>query len=304
MIGNYERPVLVLGATGMAGHLIAQFLHERGRRVIAASREEPGVGFSSEWVRCDLSNVEEVHGVLRQHDYAAVINAVGLLVADSEARPHRAIYLNSLLPHLLAQALAGQPAKLIHLSTDCVFSGASGPYCETDFRDGESVYDRSKALGELQAGEGLTLRMSIIGPECRAGGTGLLHWFLGQTGRVPGYQGVEWNGITTLELASAIDQLIGATISGLYHLVPDYSISKYELLELVRQVFRRGDVEVLPEALPTSNKVLVDTRRELPFVVGAGGYLEQLTRMNAWILRHENMYGPRYREGLVEEVGP
>src|SRR5690606_27782525 len=107
---------------------------------------------------------------------------------------------------------------LIHISTDCVFSGKKGDYIETDQKDGSSVYAQSKSLGEITGDNILTIRTSIIGPELKNNGIGLFHWFMSQQGQIQGYSNVFWNGVTTLELAKVIHRLINKQMDGLIHI--------------------------------------------------------------------------------------
>ena len=126
---------------------------------------------------------------------------------------------------------------LIHISTDCVFSGNKGNYIETDYRDARDIYGLSKALGEIDNENDLTIRTSIIGPELKTNGEGLFHWFLSQKGNVYGYTDAIWGGVTTLEFAKAIDCAIEQRITGLINLTNKVPISKYELLKLSQKIF-------------------------------------------------------------------
>ena len=130
-------------------------------------------------------------------------------------------------------------AKLIHISTDCVFSGRQGMYADNDFRDADDIYGRSKALGEIFSDKDLTIRTSIIGPELKRYGEGLFHWFMSQRERVNGYTKVFWSGVTTLELAKAIEYSLDNDVTGLFQLSNGVRISKYDLLVLFNEIFKR-----------------------------------------------------------------
>src|SRR5690606_24943808 len=117
-------------------------------------------------------------------------------------------------------------SKLIHISTDCVFSGNRGAYTEDDFCDANDTYGRSKALGELNNDRDLTIRTSIIGPELKTNGEGLLHWFLNQSTPVNGFTEAYWGGVTTLELAKAIKTALMSDLKGIVNLTNGESISK------------------------------------------------------------------------------
>lgn len=161
-----------------------------------------------------------VKNVIIKEKPDVIINCIGALIKESEEHPDRAVFINSFFPHYLARLGNELNFKLIHLSTDCVFSGEKGDYSETDFKDGKDFYAQTKALGEIINGDHLTFRTSFIGPEMKERGTGLFHWFMTQNGKVYGYSRVYWTGITTLELAKAIDRAIEKNLKSLYHLVP------------------------------------------------------------------------------------
>jgi dTDP-4-dehydrorhamnose reductase len=171
-----------------------------------------------------------------------VLNCIGIVKqrpAAKDAIP--SIAVNSLFPHQLAQLTTARGAKLIHFSTDCVFSGRHGNYVEDDLPDPIDLYGRSKLLGELATRGTLTLRMSIIGRELR-GHLGLIDWFLSQRGcPVKGYAGALYTGLTTIATADLIGQLIRAhpTLEGLWH-VSGEPISKFDLLQMVNRVYGLG----------------------------------------------------------------
>ena len=168
---------LVLGSTGMAGHTIALYLHEQGHDVTAFSTKT----FSyCNNINGDAANKSFVVSMLQDGNYDVVINCIGVLNQACDKEPSRAVYLNSYLPHLLVDTLRNSNTKLIHMSTDCVFSGKLGSYSENSFRDGETFYDRTKALGEVNDNKNLTFRNSIIGPDMKENGIGLFNWFMKQ----------------------------------------------------------------------------------------------------------------------------
>ena len=127
-----------------------------------------------------------------------------------------------------------------------MFSGKKGNYSETDFRDADGVHGRSKALGEIINDKDLTIRTSIIGPELKENGEGLFHWFMHQHGCANGFQTAIWGGVTTLELAKAIDVAIDQGVTGLIQLSNGLGISKYDLLHLFSRIWHKQDVEILP----------------------------------------------------------
>ncbi|NDD84741.1 NAD-dependent epimerase/dehydratase family protein, partial [bacterium] len=215
--------VLVLGAGGMAGHVVATHFREQDYDVETISSTKPVFGDTT---LLDVTNQDAFSEYLEGRDYSAIVNCIGILVKQSEEQKDLSTYLNSYLPHMLEARYRNTATKIIHLSTDCVFSGKNAPYTEDAPYDGELFYDRTKALGEIKNDKDLTLRMSIIGPDLSPSGTGLFNWFMSQSGNINGYSKSIWNGITTIELAKAIEEAIAQDVTGLYHLVPSGNISK------------------------------------------------------------------------------
>lgn len=268
--------ILVLGGHGMAGHVIVEYLRRCGHHVLYTVRKEDNKG-----ILLDVRDLENVRKVVLEHKVEIVINATGLLNDYAETHVKEAIRVNSLLPHSLMDMVNEYGGKLVHISTDCVFSGDKGQYTENDRKDGWNVYSQSKSLGEIETPPHLTVRTSIIGPELKEDGIGLLHWFLQQSGSIKGYKNVFWNGVTTLELAKAIQALIVENISGIYHLSVDEKISKFELLLLFKEIFKHDDVDIFPVEEPKHDKTLVHTRTDYKFPVK--GYREMLNELRDWM---------------------
>ena len=282
---------LVLGASGMAGHLIAVFLHERGHQVLAASRSEISIGVP--WVPFDATGKAGQCGeLIADGDIDIIVNCVGVLNQSAEERKAEAAYLNAYFPHWLADMTKNRHTRIIHLSTDCVFSGQRGHYKETDVRDGTTFYDRSKALGELNDAKNLTFRNSIVGPDRNPAGIGLFNWFMRQTNAVKGYTASLWNGVTTLHLAKAIERAAVIGLSGLYQLVPPEAISKHDLLVLFSDIFTGGRLAVHRTEGIVTDKTLVCTRGDFPFEVP--NYDTMLAEMHGFIVAHRHLY-PQYR---------
>ena len=181
---------------------------------------------------CSPEKLQEIVATCRPE---AVINAIGVVKQRAEASDAiQSLEINSLLPHRLAVICGGARARLVHFSTDCVFSGRRGNYTETDVSDAEDLYGRTKYLGETSAEHCLTLRTSMIGRELTHK-HGLLEWFLAQRGEVKGYTKAIFSGFTTLELARIVEKTLTAPVrlSGIYHVSSD-PISKFDLLTLIR----------------------------------------------------------------------
>jgi dTDP-4-dehydrorhamnose reductase len=284
--------ILVLGAGGMAGHVISLYLRESGHQVDTLSANN---SLDQKTILLDVRQQDKLAELLKSGQYDAVVNCIGILVKQSESRKDLASYLNAYLPHFLEEFYKDTTTKVIHLSTDCVFSGKNAPYKEDSAYDGEVFYDRSKALGEIINDKDLTFRMSIIGPDMMESGIGLFNWFFEQSGDITGYTTAIWSGITTIELAKGIEAALQQNLSGLYHLVPDGNISKFELLNLFKEVFDRQDITITPKEVDNIDKTLLNTRRDFNFKVL--DYKPMIEEMKAWITNHESYY-KHYKRGI------
>ncbi len=272
----------------MAGHVITLYLREHGYNVATLSGSSL---LDDRTVVLDVSNSDKLLEYLKSNSFDVVINCIGVLVKASEEYKDRAVYLNSYLPHFLEQFYKDMPTKVIHLSTDCVFSGKNPPYTEDSWPEGNLFYDRTKALGEIVNDKDLTFRMSIIGPDMKKNGVGLFNWFMSQTGMINGYKKSIWTGVTTIELARAISAAISQNLTGLYHLVPSENISKYDLLTLIKDAFSRTDLELVPIDGIALDKTLINTRTDFDFSVQ--DYTHMVDDMRDWVQSHKRYY-PHY----------
>jgi len=250
--------VLVIGGTGMLGHVVYYYLKETNRYEVLNTVYRTKLTDDS--IVCDVRNQKLLKSVLRETNPYAIINCVGALIKESKTNPANAIYLNAMLPHVLRKQADLINAKLIHVSTDCVFSGTKGNYGEEDFRDADDVYGRSKALGEICEVPHCTLRTSIIGPELKKNGTGLLHWFMNESGPVQGYTHSLWSGVTTLQLAKCMEIVITKELTGLFHVTNGRRISKFDLLKLFNKV-RSDKIDIIPFVNSGTDKSLQASSR-------------------------------------------
>ena len=249
-----EKPkVLIIGATGMLGHMTYMYLKKLDKYQLFNSVYRTNLTKDS--IVCNVRNEKELSRLFSKVRPSIVVNCVGALVNESKENPSNAIYLNALLPHKLKDFCNQYQSKLIHISTDCVFSGKDGSYTEEDFRDADDVYGRSKALGEITETPHCTLRTSIVGPELKQNGTGLFHWFINQKVQVQGFTNALWSGVTTLELAKAIDKAIENNLIGLYHVTNGKPISKFDLLHLFNEL-RENKIKIVPNNEFKINKTL------------------------------------------------
>ena len=191
----------------------------------------------------------------------AVINAIGIVKQRDQAKVYLpSLEINALLPHRLALLCKVIGARLIHMSTDCVFSGRTGNYREQDPPDAEDLYGKTKFLGELHDEHCVTLRTSIIGLELSRK-TGLIEWFLAQKGSIKGYRRAIYTGFTTAEMARMIERVLleHKELHGVWH-VASVPINKYELLSLLSDKLKRADIEIDPDDNFVCNRSLDGTR--------------------------------------------
>lgn len=283
------KKIAVLGNKGMAGHVIHQYLETLpGYEVWGIARDQQD---AERIIRCDVSDTAQLEKILREQQFDVVINCIGILNQTAEKNPHLAVWINAYLPHFLQHLGTGLDYKLIHISTDCVFSGKEGNYQENSFKNGIGYYAQSKALGEVINHKDLTFRTSIIGPELKRNGIGLFHWFMQQKGAVSGYSHAFWTGVTTIELAGAIHQAIEQDLTGLYHLVNGHKISKYELLKIFNHIFKNNETDITENPGYTVDKSLVNNRTDFNYPVK--GYHDMVAGMKAWMQQYAFLY-PHY----------
>lgn len=279
---------LVIGCNGMAGHLISLYLHEQGHDVTGFARSESKL---IKTIVGDALNTEDVLHAVGNGKFDTVINCIGLLNQFAECNKSGAVYLNSYFPHYLASITERTETQIIHMSTDCVFSGKRGQYIESDLRDGKTFYDRTKALGELEDEKNLTLRQSIVGPDIKAKGLGLMNWFMQQRGDVMGYTGALWTGQTTLQLAKTMEEAAKTRAHGLVNAVPDHYISKYDLLGLFNKHMRSEKLKIIPVDKMAADKSLKRTRFEFPYLIP--DYDQMVSELADWMRDHKKLY-PHY----------
>lgn len=281
---------LVIGCNGMAGHIISIYLKEQGHDVTGYARKE------SRFVKTVIGDAADfmlLKKTVLGGNYDSVINCVGLLNQFAENDHAQAVLINGYLPHYLAKVTENTDIQVIQMSTDCVFSGKTGGYTEESIPDGMLFYDKSKAIGELEDDKNITLRCSIVGPDIKEEGIGLLNWFMKQSGTVNGFTGAIWTGQTTLQLAKTMEQAAKRRAHGLYNMVPNGVINKYELLKLFNTYIRKTPIEINPANKFIADKSLVRTRfREFEYLIP--GYEAMIEELGEWMREHRELY-PHYR---------
>jgi dTDP-4-dehydrorhamnose reductase len=284
-----KKKLLVLGASGMVGHVMAIYFAENNYDVATFTLHP--FKYSKKNIVGDANNSVLLKNTICQGNYDAIINCIGILNQDAETKKHQAVYLNSYLPHFLAHLTRELKTRVIQISTDCVFSGTTGGYNEKSPKGGETFYDRSKALGELENDKDLTFRNSIIGPDTNEKGMGLFNWFMKQDQEIEGFTRAMWTGVTNLTLARAIAGAIENNLTGTYHLVNNISISKHDLLVLFNKYFKENKLVIKENDTVKIDRSLVNNRKDFDFIIPS--YEEMIKEMKEWVYNHKDIY-PHY----------
>lgn len=262
--------ILILGASGMLGNAVFRvFAGDSAFEILGTARSGSALQHFDEHLAkrvlagFDVENPDTLMRLFSQAKPNIVINCIGLVKQLSAANQVLdAVPLNSILPHRLAMLCEATGARLIHVSTDCVFSGAKGGYVESDFPDAGDIYGRSKFLGEVDYPNAITLRTSIIGHELE-GRRSLVGWFLSQQGTVRGFTKAIFSGLPTVELATIMKDYVipRPMMHGLYH-VSAAPIDKYKLLQLVADIYGK-DIRIEPSDDLVIDRSLDSTRFRL-----------------------------------------
>ena len=267
-----DRKLLIIGVGGMLGNALFRYFDERtNTRTYGLLRNKKKIlnffnNFNSEKIIekefLDLDNLDQILSDLSPN---IIFNCIGIVKQNPLSNdPLSSIRVNSIFPHLLNKLSLKLKFRLIHFSTDCVFSGLQGNYLETDFADANDIYGRSKFLGEISNNGNITIRTSFIGKELGTN-RALLNWFLSQKGKIKGYKNAIYSGLTTLEVARVLDKYVipNPDLKGLYHLSAE-NIDKYSLLSLLNQVYKKDlfieeDLNIRIDRSLNSNKFRKET---------------------------------------------
>ena len=246
--------VLILGAYGMLGHKLFLELGKRFETYATCREIRKGDRWSALFPKerlvpgVQVERMDSVDDAVKRTKPDAVINCIGIVKQLDAAKDlARSLEVNSLFPHRLSVICRARDARLVHFSTDCVFSGRKGKYKPTDTPDADDVYGRTKYLGELEGDGCVTIRSSIIGRELGTS-NGLIEWFIGQKGKaVSGYRKAVYSGFTTLEMANIVSKVLveHEDMKGVWH-VASKRISKYDLLDIVNRKMGLG-IEIRPD---------------------------------------------------------
>jgi dTDP-4-dehydrorhamnose reductase len=262
----------------MAGHMMVEYFKQKNQYDLFYTSRDPN---DKDSILLDVTNSIQLEEIVESIKPDVTINCIGILNDNAANNTKLAFQINSVLPHQIVKLMECHQGKLIQISTDCVFSGLKGDYTEEELPDGTSIYAQSKQLGEIMSNKHLTIRTSIIGPELKEDGIGLFLWFMNQTGKIKGYDKVFWNGVTTLELAKAVEKMIHHQVTGLYHLGSDIKISKYSLLKLIQEIFEITDVEIIPDSEISLDRTIKNTRTDFQYRIPS--YQEMLQELRDWM---------------------
>lgn len=273
----------------MLGHAVLRYLVDTGRHdVVGSVRSASGLhllpaGLHGRILRgVDVENQDSLAALFAQVRPTVVINCIGLVKQLAQADdPLSALPINAMLPHRLSRLCSLVGARLVHVSTDCVFAGTRGGYREADTPDAHDLYGLSKFLGEVDAEHAITLRTSIIGHELGSA-HGLVGWFLAQSGSVRGFSRAVFSGLPTVELARVIDEVVlpRPELRGLYHVSAE-PINKLDLLRLVAQAYAK-DIEIVPDDRLVLDRSLDSSRLREQTGYVAPDWPELVRRMRAF----------------------
>jgi len=259
-----EKRVLVLGSTGLIGHKVYNYCKKNTnyKMLNIAYRNK----LNENTLLVDVINIDKSLEIIKSLKPDIIVNCIGVLISKSNKDPESSIIINALFPHKLKHLANELNAKLIHISTDCVFSGRTGQYTETSLKDGYDNYSKTKGLGEITEEPHVTLRTSVVGPELKTDGEELFHWFMSQKDSINGFTKAIWSGVSTLELAKAVVWAIEENITGLYHITNGKTINKYKLLNLFKK-YTGHDIEILAVDGKEVDKSFIDTRKIIKYII-------------------------------------
>ena len=242
----------------MLGHMVYHFLDSTNKYDLfnLSFRNK----LNSKTIIVDISDQQKLSNLINEISPDVIINCIGILIKGSNQNIKNAIYINGYFPHWLKDVCKEIDCKLIHISTDCVFSGKNGENDENSIKDAIDDYGKTKSLGEFNSINHLCIRTSIIGPELKQNGEGLMDWLFNQQGTINGFKNVFWSGVTTLELAKAIHFSIENNISGLWNVTNGEAISKFDLLKTIIKTFSINKLKLEPNTDKISDKSLKSIR--------------------------------------------
>lgn len=291
-----KKKVLILGSTGLIGHQVYKYLKNNSEYILSNISYRKKL--EEDTILLDIRDEKNFLDTVENINPDIIVNCIGILIGGANKDPENAIFINSYMPHRLARLADKINTKLIHISTDCVFSGdKKEPYVESDEKDGLDTYAKAKGLGEIINDTHLTLRTSVVGPELKEDGEELFHWFMSQENSINGFTKAIWSGVTTLELARAIKWAIENDVTGLYHITNNKAINKNNLLNLFKK-YTKKDIEIVAVNGKEVDKSFIDTRKEINYDIP--DYDVMIKEMVDFIFNNRELYS-QYGIGNISE---
>jgi dTDP-4-dehydrorhamnose reductase len=246
---------VIIGAAGMVGHVLFHELRKKNIDIIGITRRKT----EADMIQLDLyTQFDRVKQFLLENRFDIIFNCSAILVNQSNLNKLQAVYINSFFPHWLIDLFKNKKTKIIHLSTGGVFAGNDEFYFENNSLSPQTFYGITKAAGEFENNKDLVIRSDFWGPDIKQEGTGLFNWFLNQNGSIKTYKTVFFNGISNIEFAHIILNLIENI--GIIHLGTDEVISKHDFLEKIKKTFNLKNITLIPEDVP-EKKIFLKTLR-------------------------------------------
>ena len=280
------KKVLILGSTGMLGHMLFFYLKKNKKFKIYDLSFRKKLNPKS--MICDIQNISDLEKKINKIKPDVIINCIGIIIQSIENKLSDSIYINAFFPNKLKEIVRPFKTKIIHISTDCVFNGKRGNYSEKDIPNETNIYGLGKFLGEINEKPHLTIRTSIVGPEIKFDGRGLMHWVFMQDGEIKGYDKVLWGGVTTLELSKVIYHCIINNIYGLFHVTNGEKISKYELLKIIKKKFNLVKLKIRPYSEIISDKSLKSIRNDISYKVPS--YYKMISDLYEFYKKNKGLY--------------
>lgn len=288
--------ILIIGSSGMLGHVLTLYLIDRGYDV-------EDISATTKWKdNTKLINVNEeisIKTYLNNNKFDIVINCAALLVKESEKNKIGAIKLNSLFPHWLEDFYSTVSTQVIQVSTAGVYYGDKSFYSEEARHDTVNFYGKTKSLGELNNSKDLTIRSDFFGPDMNESGVGLFNWAMSNNDKVNGYNKVFINGVTSLEFAKFVDYIINNPIAGTVNLHSKEIISKADLLRKIYSIMKK-DVQVIDNPSIERNTCVKSIRKDCFYIQKS--YDQQLHELLQWISNHKELYGHYYKDWRKNEL--
>lgn len=281
---------LVLGDSGMLGHLCGLYLAEAGHEVVGASRRGQSL-FPS--VPFHVGDEEGLRSLLHDGAFDVVLNCIAITSDHFRAPDELVVDVNARFPHRLARQCREMPTRVFQVSTDGVFSGEHAPYDDAAAPDAAGLYGRSKAEGELHDGKNLTIRACPFGPDINADGVGLFNWFMHAQAPVQGWTRALFTGVTTLAFARFVEQAAIDGLTGLVQFASAEPLSKAALLHQLDERFRAGRSAQVHDVPGTAIDRSLVPSAWLPYAT-APSYERMLDDLKAWMERHPQAYGEVY----------